>query len=599
MLIRLNRAQVFKQCVLILLLTLPIPIIAQVNPSAPESIDEKQIKVSTASGQSVVVTANPLASDAALETLKRGGSAMDAVVAAQTILAVVEPQSSGLGGGSFLMYWDEASKSLTALDGRETASALVKEDIWIKPDAKALPWLKATKSPSAIGVPGTTALLWKGHEQFGRLPWKDNFQKSIDLAKKGFIPSPRFLRSISLAQRLGIKHSQAFQALYLPNGSIPNQKIPFRNLKLASTLSRISKGGMNEFYRGDIANELIYDLQLIKNKKEINLITNEDLANYKVIKRKPICRKYKSWKVCAFPPPSGGGVALLQTLGTYDLLSKNNSDQKTIKHWHLLAESLRFADADRSHWIGDPIDFPVPIKGLLDDKYIEKRASTIKSNKATFRPLPGKPNGSELLDLASQPRTAGGGTTHLVVVDKYGNVASYTSSVETVFGTRHLSGGMVLNNQLTDFSFVSNVKGKPIANRIRPNKRPLSSMAPVIVFKENRPVLALGSPGGWLIPHYIANALIGTLDFQLSPKEVVSQKLLSVQPNYTVLEKNGDWSEEGNNIYQSLSNLGHQLKFSAFSSGLAVIKWHEGSWHGAADPRREGKALSLQGKKNP
>ena len=598
MLISLTRAQVLKQFGFILLLTLPIPIIAQVNPAAPESIDEKKIKVSTASGQSVVVTANPLASDAALETLKKGGTAMDAVVAAQAVLAVVEPQSSGLGGGSFLMYWDEAKKSLTALDGRETASAQVKEDMWIKSDGKAVPWLKATKSPSAIGVPGTTALLWEGHRQFGRLPWKDNFQKSIDLAKKGFIPSPRFLRSISLAQRLGINHSQAFKSLYLSNGSLPNQKIPFRNQKLASTLSRISKGGINEFYRGDIANELIDDLQLIKNKKEINSITNEDLANYKVIKRKPICRKYKSWKVCAFPPPSGGGVALLQTLGTYELLSNNNSDQKTIKHWHHLAESLRFADADRSHWIGDPIDLPVPIKGLLDDNYIKKRASTIKSNKATFSPLPGKPKGSELLDLASQPRTAGGGTTHLVVVDKYGNVASYTSSVETVFGTRNLSGGMILNNQLTDFSFISNVKGKPIANRIRPNKRPLSSMAPVIVFKDNRPVLALGSPGGWLIPHYITNALIGTLDFQLSPKEVVSQKLLSVQPNYTVLEKSGDWSKEDNNIYQSLSNLGHQLKYSAFSSGLAVVKWQKGSWHGAADPRREGKALSLQGKKN-
>ena len=289
----------------------------------------------------------------------------------------------------------------------------------------------------------------------------------------------------------------------------------------------------------------------------------------------------------------------MQTLGTYELLSKNNSDEKTIEHWHLLAESLRFADADRSHWIGDPIDFPVPIKGLLDDKYIEKRASTIKSNKATFRPLPGKPKGSELLDLASQPRTGGGGTTHLVVVDKYGNVASYTSSVETVFGTRNLSGGMILNNQLTDFSFVSNVEGKPIANRIRPNKRPLSSMSPVIVFKKNRPVLALGSPGGWLIPHYITNALIGSLDFKLSPKEVVSQKLLSVQPRYTVLEKSGNWIKEDNNIDQSLANLGHQIKYSAFSSGLAVIKWHQGSWHGAADPRREGKALSLQGKKNP
>ena len=600
MTIRLNKAQVLKQFGLILFLTFPIPIIAQVTPAAPESIDKKKIKVSTASGQSVVVTANPLASDAALETLKKGGTAMDAVVAAQTVLTVVEPQSSGLGGGSFLMYWEEATKSLTALDGRETASARVKEDMWINSDGKAVPWIKATRSPSAIGVPGTTALLWEGHRQFGRLPWKNNFQRSIVLAKKGFIPSPRFLRSISLAQRLGISHSKDFKSLYFPNNSLPNQSVPFRNKELASTLSRISKGGINEFYLGKIANELIDDLQLIKNEtKEMKSITKEDLANYKVIKREPICKRYKSWKVCSFPPPSGGGVALLQTLGTYELLSKNNVSESTIKHWHLLAESLRFADADRSHWIGDPIDLPVPTKGLLDDNYIKERANSIKNNKATFRPLPGKPKGSELLDLASQPRTAGGGTTHLVVVDKYGNVASYTSSVETVFGTRNLSGGMILNNQLTDFSFVSKVKGKPIANRIKPNKRPLSSMAPVIVFKDNRPVLALGSPGGWLIPHYIANALIGTLDFQLSPKEVVSQKLLSVQPSYTVLEKDGNWSKEDSNIYQSLSNLGHQIKYSSFSSGLAVIKWHKGSWHGAADPRREGTALSLQGKKNP
>ena len=596
--IQRNKTQVLKKFGLIVFLTLPIPINAQVTPAAPETIDEKKIKVSTANGQSVVVTANPLASDAALKTLKDGGTAMDAVVAAQTVLAVVEPQSSGLGGGSFLLYWDEATKSLTALDGRETASAKVKEDMWINADGETVPWLKATISPSAIGVPGTTALLWKGHQQFGRLPWENGFQRSIDLAKEGFIPSPRFLRSITLAKKLGISHSKNFKSLYLPNNSLPNKSVLFRNKELARTLNRISKGGINEFYRGDIANEILKDIKRIKNeKKEIKTITNEDLANYKVIKREPICKKYKSWKVCSFPPPSGGGIAILQTLGTYERLSKNNFSVSNVKHWHLLAESLRFADADRSHWIGDPVDLPVPIKGLLDDNYIKERASTIKSSKSIFRPFPGKPKGSELLDLASQPRKVDGGTTHLVIVDKYGNVASYTSSVETVFGTRNLSGGMVLNNQLTDFSFVSRVNGKPIANRIKPNKRPLSSMAPVIVFKKNRPVLALGSPGGWLIPHYISNALIGLLEFHLSPKEVVSQKLLSVQPGYTVLEKNGNWSKEDGNIYQSLLNLGHQIKYSSFSSGLAVIKRNKESWHGAADPRREGKALSLKGKK--
>ncbi len=582
---------------LVLFFTLPLPLLAQVNWNAPESIDVKKTKVSTASGQAVVVTANPLASDAALQALKDGGTAMDAVITAQTVLAVVEPQSSGLGGGSFLLYWDQAKKTLHALDGRETAPAQVEEDMWITSDGKAFPWLQATRSPSAIGVPGTTALLWEGHRQFGRLPWRKNFKKSIHLAKDGFIPSPRFLRSISLAKTLGINHSRAFRSLYLPNGSLPIQKVPFHNLELASTLKRLSKGGINEFYRGKVANKLIDDLQLQQNENEaVRTITYEDLANYKVQKRNPICRKYKSWKVCSFPPPSGGGVAVLQALGTYEFLSKKDGSKETVNNWHLLAESLRFADADRSHWIGDPIDWPVPIQGLLEDEYIKERANTILISNATLRPLPGDPKGGKFLNLASQPRTAGGGTTHIVVVDIDGNIASYTSSVETVFGSRYLSGGMVLNNQLTDFSFLSNISGKPIANRIRANKRPMSSMSPVIVFRDNRPVLAIGSPGGWLIPHYITNALIGALDLKLSPKEVVRQKLLSVQPNYTVLEKSDTWSKA--NTPEQLKNLGHQIKYSSFSSGLAIIKWHKGNWHGAADPRREGKAVSLQAEKN-
>ncbi len=584
-----------KFTLIIFFFSLQLPLLAQVTWKEPESIDKKKTRVSTASGQAVVVTANPLASDAALQSLKNGGSAMDAVVSAQTVLAVVEPQSSGLGGGSFLLYWDQKKKSLYALDGRETASAQVKEDMWITAEGKPIPWLEATKSPSAIGVPGTTALLWEGHREFGHLPWETNFKRSIHLAKKGFIPSPRFLKSIALAMKLGINHSKDFRSIYLPNNYLPKQRVRFRNPKLASTLRRIAQGGVNEFYRGEVANKLVADLQLQSNSnKAVQTFTHEDLANYKVQKRKPICRKYRSWKVCSFPPPSGGGVAVLQALGTYELRSKRNSSKGTINHWHLLAESLRFSDADRSHWIGDPRDLPIPLKGLLEDEYIKKKATNIKLNSATHRPIAGEPKGSEFLNLASQPRTSGGGTTHLVVVDLDGNVASYTSSVETVFGSRHLSGGMILNNQLTDFSFLSNVSGKPIANRIKPNKRPMSSMSPVIVFRNNQPVLAVGSPGGWLIPHYITNALIGALELKLSPKEVVSQQLLSVQPNYTVLEENGNWSKNNANIRERLMDRGHHIKYSSFSSGLAIIKWHKGSWHGAADPRREGKAVSLQ-----
>ncbi len=576
-----------------LLLSLPLPLITQVNWNAPESLDAKKGQISTASGRAVVVTANPLASDAALRTLEKGGTAMDAVITAQTVLSVVEPQSSGLGGGAFLLYWDQTNKSLYALDGRETASAKVEEDMWTRSNGRPIGWLNATRSLSSIGVPGTTALLWEGHQQFGRLSWKSNFMESIRLAKGGFMPSPRFLRSISLAKKIGIDHSQAFKSLYLPNGSLPSPKKLFKNQQLAATLNRISKRGSKDFYLGEVANALIADLQQEQHNKPQQTITSEDLTSYRVQKRKPLCRKYRSWRVCTFPPPSGGGVAVLQALGTYELLSKKSWSEETTNHWHLLAESLRFADADRSHWIGDPIDWPVPLKGLLEDDYLRRRANAIKLNNTKLRPLPGRPKGSKLLDLASQPRTAGGGTTHLVVVDKDGNVASYTGSVETVFGSRYMSGGMVLNNQLTDFSFLSNISGKPIANRIGPNKRPMSSMSPVIVFQDGRPVLALGSPGGWLIPHYIANALIRTLDLKLTPKQAVSQKMISVTPKYTVLEKNGKWTRTYADIYKGLKSRGHQIKYSNFSSGLALIFWDNGAWHGSADPRREGKAVSL------
>ncbi len=578
----------------VFLLTLPVPLYAQVNWNAPESVIGEQREISFASGKAVVVTANSLASDAALRTLKKGGSAMDAVITAQTVLAVVEPQSSGLGGGGFLLYWDQGKKSLQAIDGRETASAHSKKDTWLKPNGTPVPWLNATSSLSAIGVPGTTALLWEGHRQFGNLPWEANFRESIHLAKEGFIPSPRFLQSISLAKQIGITHSPTFKSLYLPNGRLPSQKVPFRNQSLALTLTRLAKGGVSEFYRGAISKELIKDLQLHQNNKiPSQTITYEDLANYRVHIRKPICQQYRSWRICSMPPPSGGGVAILQALGTYELLSKKGWSDQTTNHWHILAESLRIADADRSHWIGDPIDWPIPAEGLISKSYIEKRSKIIQFERTILSPLPGNPKGSESFNLASQPRTSEGGTTHLVVVDLQGNIASYTGSVETVFGSRHISGGMILNNQLTDFSFLPNIKGKPIANRIGPNKRPMSSMSPVIVFRDGRPVIAIGSPGGWLIPHYVTTALIRSLDFELPPSEVVSRKLLAVQPNKILLEKLKNWSYPQSKIRKDLKALGHQIKDIHFSSGLALIQWNKGSWHGAADPRREGKAVSL------
>ncbi len=571
------------------------PTSAQVNWDSPETLQSKDSVVSTATGRAVAVTANPLASDAALKILERGGTAMDAVVAAQAVLTVVEPQSSGLGGGSFLLYWDEQKKFLYALDGRETAPSRAGKDDWLNEDGTPLSWIKATKSLSAIGVPGTTALLWEGHGRFGRLPWNENFEESIRIAEQGFLPSPRFLSSIFLAKRIGINHSDAFKSLYLPNGDLPNKNIPFQNKALARTLTRIADLGVEEFYRGNIAKDLLIDLNKYQlDGANVRTMTLNDLANYQIYERNPICRPYRKWRVCTFPPPSGGGIALLQTLGIFEILMPRNNEKKNVFSWHYLAESLRLADADRSHWIGDPIDWPVPVDGLLEDSYIKERAAFIKPNKAHLSPLPGTPRGSELLDLASQPRTSGGGTTHLVIVDIYGNIASYTGSVETVFGSRYISGGMILNNQLTDFSFVPSIGGKSISNRVGPKKRPMSSMSPVIVFSGNRPVIAIGSPGGWVIPHFLSNAIIKLLDLGLPPKEAVETSHLSVRPTETILEKNAFWFKDQLDIVKKLELLGHRVKTRSFSSGLALIQLRDGLWHGAADPRREGKAVGLQ-----
>ena len=519
---------------------------------------------------------------------------MDAVVTAQTVLSVVEPQSSGLGGGGFLLYWDQKKQNLFALDGRETASSRAQKDTWIGSDGKPIAWLKARRSLTSIGVPGTAALLWEGHRKFGLLPWKYNLKASIQIAKEGFIPSPRFLKSISLAKKIGINHSPGFKDLYLPNGQLPSKKHHFKNQELASTLNNLATKGVDTFYRGEISKKIINDIERLQNKdNRVSAITLEDLANYQVYERKPLCRLYKVWRVCSFPPPSGGGVAVLQSLGIFEVLTAKTISQKLPIHWHLISESLRHADADRSHWIGDPIDLPVPLNGLVDDNYIKARALGIHLNKAKHFPPPGKPKGGEKLDLASQPRTTAGGTTHLVVVDKQGNVASYTGSVESVFGSGYISGGMVLNNQLTDFSFVSSYAGKKIANRVGANKRPMSSMSPIIVFHNKVPILAIGSPGGWIIPHFLTSALINALDLNLSPKEVVSSKHLSVRPDQTLLEENSEWSTSKSSTRQTLQQSGHQIKTTRFSSGLAIIQRKGKVWHGAADPRREGKAVSL------
>ena len=562
---------------------------APVSRDDPESADPGQAAISTAAGDAVVVTANPRASRAAVAVLKAGGSAVDALVSAQAVLAVVEPQSSGLAGGGFLMLWDARQQQLQVLDGREVAPLSSRPDDLLQPSGEPLPWREATSRPEAIGVPGTVALLWDVHQQHGRLPWATTLQPAIRLARDGFRPSPRLRRSIGIAQRIGVDHSPAFQALYLPGGQPPPANRPFRNPALARTLELLAKDGGPSFYNGELAQQILAGMAALQtDQPDFRGWSPADLAGYAVVQRSPLCHRLRSYRLCTVPPPSSGGLAVLQTLA---LLNQSNalSDPADPQTWRLLARAQAWADADRLYWVHDPMDGAIPTGPLLDPVYIQSRAIALQTSPAA-RPTPGLPPGLAAYPYALPEQSREQGTTHLAIVDGDGNLAAYTSSVETVFGSRHLVAGMVLNNQLTDFAFRPSINGQPVANRRRPGRRPVSSMTPMIVFERGQPLLSVGSPGGRSIPHVLSRVLLASLIWREPPARAVGLPHLSRRRNGLVLEQDPPlpWPV----ALDQLTPGDQPIRRQRLGSGTALLQKINGRWHGAADPRREGTALS-------
>ena len=562
---------------------------APVSRDDPESADPGQAAISTAAGDAVVVTANPRASRAAVAVLKSGGSAVDALVSAQAVLAVVEPQSSGLAGGGFLLHWDARQQQLQVLDGREVAPLSSRPDDLLQPSGEPLPWREATSRPEAIGVPGTVALLWDVHQQHGRLPWATTLQPAIRLARDGFRPSPRLRRSIGIAQRIGVDHSPAFQALYLPGGQPPPANRPFRNPALARTLELLAKDGGPSFYKGELAQQILAGMAALQtDQPDFRGWSPADLAGYAVVQRSPLCHRLRSYRLCTVPPPSSGGLAVLQTLA---LLNQSNalSDPADPQTWRLLARAQAWADADRLYWVHDPMDGAIPTGPLLDPVYIQSRAIALQTSPAA-RPTPGLPPGLAAYPYALPEQSREQGTTHLAIVDGQGNLAAYTSSVETVFGSRHLVAGMVLNNQLTDFAFRPSINGQPVANRRRPGRRPVSSMAPMIVFERGQPLLSVGSPGGRSIPHVLSRVLLASLIWREPPTRAVGLPHLSRRRNGLVLEQDPPlpWPV----ALDQLTPGDQPIRRQRLGSGTALLQKINGRWHGAADPRREGTALS-------
>ncbi len=490
----------------------PVPVSRQ-DPEAPSSSAKP---VSTASGSAVVVTAHPHASAAALAALQAGGHAIDALVAAQSVLTVVEPQSSGLGGGGFLLHWNARLGQLELLDGRETAPQRSRPSDFLDAEGEALPWLQATSSLQAIGIPGTVALLWEAHQQHGRRPWSDLLDHAITLARDGFEPSPRLLRSIAMAQRLGVDHNLAFQKLYLQDGAAIRPGTRLRNLALARTLERLANHGGLDFYRGKLADQILRELSALnRDEPRFRGWSATDLASYRVIRRQPLCSRWRDQLVCSVPAPSSGGLAVQQSLALWDALSGGDRITQT-SSWQRLAQALAWADADRLYWVRDPLDGTPWVSALLDPAYISERARLMKSD-LSLQAAPGLPPGQSSYPFARPANGREDGTSQITIVDRDGNLVSYTASVETVFGSRHLVAGMVMNNQLTDFSFRPSIGAEPVANQRRPGRRPMSSMAPTIVFHDGRPVLATGSPGGRRIPHFLSRTLLASLVWKEPP----------------------------------------------------------------------------------
>lgn len=553
--------------------------------TAPRLVpDARPVKAKT----HMVVAANPLAAAAGLDMLERGGSAADAVLAVQSVLGLVEPQSSGLGGGAFLVYYDAASGKVTTIDGRETAPADAGPDLFLDLDGKPLRFFDAVVGGRSVGVPGTVRLLEMLHDRYGKLAWGPQFDAAINLARNGFDVSPR-LAGLLEEDRERLAAQPTTQHYFFDQAGLPLRAGALLvNPDYAETLEALVHGGADAFYKEAIADRIIDAVRLHDGNP--GKLAIEDLKAYRARERAPICQPYRAYQVCGMGPPSSGGLTIAQILGMvaeYDLATLGPDDPQALR---IIGDATRLAFADRGRYMADS-DFVDMPGGLADPGYLKERAKLINRPDALEKDMvnPGEPpwKKAELridgID-ASLPSTS-----HFVVVDRQGNVASMTSSIENAFGARLMAGGFLLNNQLTDFDFVpQGTDGKAVANRVEPGKRPRSSMSPTIVLKDGKPVFAIGSPGGSRIIPYVANALIALIDWNMNIAQAVS--LPHLVNRFGTFDLEAGTNAEA--MAPDLEVLGYETAARDLNSGLhGIAIMADGSIEGAADPRREGVAI--------
>ncbi len=552
----------------------------------------------------VVSAAHPKAVEAGLEVLRRGGHAADAAVAVQMVLNVVEPPESGIGGGAFMLYHDGSTGELGVYDGREVAPSEASKDRFMMFD-RSMPLWMAVPSGLSVGVPGTVAMLYKAHSEQGMLPWESLFSMAIELAEQGVPVSDRLERQLGNDPSILLFRDTRRHFFHQVSGEEPE----IRNQKLAQTFRRIASEGPEAFYTGDIAAGMVEavsarwpgpgDLQL------------EDLKNYKPVSRQAVCMDYRIWRVCGMPPPSSGGVTLLQILGKLEQFPLGEMTPGEPAALHLIAEASRLGFADRAQYIGDPAFVDVPTTALLDSTYLKDRASLIDRQRAAENVLPGSPgpdrtalSGSKV--IRAQQGTSG--TSHFSIVDRHGNAVAMTTSIESPFGSRIMANGFLLNNQLTDFDFNPGAPKNPAPNAVAPGKRPRSSMAPVMVFNRNDElVLIAGSRGGSRIIGYVLKTLVGVLDWEMPLQKAISLPNVLHQGESLELESLTPWSDYAGD----LEALGHRVEIRAMESGVhgiervdsegRLVRENKDSgqppymngvfWRGGADPRMGGAAF--------
>jgi len=530
----------------------------------------------------MVAAGHPIAAKAGLAILERGGSAIDAMVATQLVLNLVEPHSSGLGGSAYLLYYDAKKKSLAAFDARETAPMAATRTLFLRPDGQPMSFAEAAIGGRAVGVPGVPRLLETAHARFGKLPWAAVLQPAIDLATNGFPISPRLSRLAFYDKSLAAE--PAARAYFLDaegRAIMPGTRV--RNPAFANALKRYAVEGADLFYRGDIARDIVAAVR--GHRTNPGLMALEDLEAYRVRDVEPVCAMYRAYRVCSVRPSSYGGIGVLQVLGLLERFDMARLRPGSAEAVHLVSEAERLAYADRARYGGDDRFVDVPVAGLIDRAYLASRSALIRPERSMQRAEAGTPPGTRVA-YADDPTLQPMGTTHVAIVDREGNAVALTSSIEWTFGSRQLVHGFLLNNQLTDFNMAPGAAES--ANDLAPGKRPRSSMAPVIAFdREGRVDLVAGSAGGSYIIGYVAKALVAMIDWKLDPQAALAL------PNF--VSRNGptelELGTELESLAATLKAMGHDVRAVEMTSGTHAIRRSAGGWLGGADPRREGVAL--------